>query len=46
METMPELKPATSAAMPIDITAMAISSSISVMPSSARKHVFSLLTGT
>ena len=32
METMPALKPATSAAMPIDMMVMAISSSISVMP--------------
>jgi hypothetical protein len=32
--------------MPIDITTMAISSSISVIPSSARTHLFSLLTGT
>ena len=32
--------------MPIDITIIAISSSISVMPSSERKRVFSLLTRT
>ena len=45
MERMPELKPATSAAMPTDVTTIAINSSISVMPSCGRSHLVDRVTG-